>query len=91
MAYQRFGEDSDLYIWDSGDALNVWIAHFKPNTKTVKPSRDGLIELKFDDKNLSEAVVLFTALYNHLLSNGAIIDIDKKKKTLKIRKVPTNG
>jgi hypothetical protein len=87
MAYQRFGDDSDLYIWTSVDALNVWIANFEPKTKTIKTSKGGLTELEFNDKNLDEAVNLFRALYDHLTDNGAVIEINKKRKELKIRGV----
>lgn len=84
MAYQRFGNDSDLYIWSSVDALNVWIANFEPKTKTIRSSTRGLTELEFNDKNLNEAVNLFRALYDHLTDNGAVIEINKKRKELKI-------
>jgi hypothetical protein len=90
LAYQRFGEDSDLYIWASTDALNVWIVNSHPTTKTVKAT-DGLTELKFDGNNLDEAIILFQALYDHLCSNDAIVEINKKRKELKIRKVKKNG
>ena len=90
MAYQRFGEDSDLYIWASSDALNIWMVSSFPTTKTVKAG-DGLTELKFDSDNLDEAIILFQALYDHLCSNDVIVEINKKKKELKIRKAKKNG
>lgn len=94
MAYQRFGDDSDLYVWMSHDALNIWIANFEPKTKTVKPASEGvsgLTTLTFDKDNISESITLFKAFYDHLLSNGAIIDINKKTKELKIRKIKKNA
>jgi hypothetical protein len=90
MAYQRFGDDSDLYIWASIDSLNIWIANSNPKTKTVKLSDEGFTELKFDSDNLDEATTLFRSLYNHLLSNGSIVEINKKRKELKIRKAKNN-
>jgi len=86
MAYQRFGDDSDLYIWSSVDgSLNIWTTH-KPSTDTISVDA-GAVYIKYDQKNLTEATTLFRALYDHLLSHGAIIEINKKAKELKIRKV----
>lgn len=94
MAYQRFGDDSDLYVWMSDDALNIWIANFEPKTKTVKPSKegvDGITTLTFNSGNVDEAVMLFKALYDHLQSQGRSVEINKKSGELKIRKAKKNG
>lgn len=90
MAYQRFDDDSDFYIWSSVDgSLNVWITH-KPTTKTVEVD-NGAVSIKYTNENLEEATTLFRALYDHLISNGTIIDIDKKRKQLKLRKGRRNA
>lgn len=94
MAYQRFGDDSDLYVWMSDNALNIWIANHEPKTKTVKPANqgiEGIVTLAFNNDNVDEAVMLFRAFYDHLQSQGRIVDIHKKTGELKIRKVRKNG
>ena len=83
MAYQRFGEDSDLYIWMSVDALNVWISG-DPKTKTV--SRDGT-QIKFTEENVKEAETLFLALHDHLSSCGRKINFNKKTGEVSVQKV----
>jgi hypothetical protein len=94
MAYQRFGDDSDLYIWMSDDALNIWVSNDEPKTKTVRPDKEGvagLTTLVYNNENVDEAVTMFRAFYDHLCSQGLIVDINKKSKELKIRKVKKNG
>ena len=94
MAYQRFGDDSDLYVWMSDDALNIWIANFEPKTKTVRPAStgvNGITTLVFNENNVDEAAMLFRALYDHLQSQGRSVEINKKSGELKIRKAKKNG
>jgi DNA-directed RNA polymerase specialized sigma24 family protein len=94
VAYQRFGDDSDLYVWMSDIALNIWIAHFEPKTKTVRPASagvNGITTLVFDESNVDEAAMLLQALYDHLRSQDRIVEINKKTGDLKIRKAKKNG
>lgn len=83
MAYQRFGDNSDLYIWMSNTALHIWASQ---NPKTFTVHQDGVTEIRFDERNIKEAETLFIALYDHLLSKGRIVEINKKRRELKVRK-----
>ena len=84
MAYQRFGTDSDLYIWMGGGSdfenLNIWVSSM-PKTPTVK-NNNG-VEIVYGPDNIDEAATLFCALHDLLKSNGVRIDIDKKRMKLK--------
>lgn len=92
MAYQRFGEDSDLYIFQSSSAenttLNVFTAH---NIKTQTVSGNGGTDIMFSSKNLHEAENLLRALYDLMISYDRKIEINPKTKELKIRKARKNG
>ena len=80
MAYQRFSDTSDLYIFQSNQGLNIWISE-NPTTSTV--NEDGLL---IENENVDQAVTLFRALYDLLVSNGSIVEINKRTNELKIRK-----
>lgn len=83
MAYQRFGTDSDLYIWMSLEALHIWIAE-QFVTETVS-RKEGIVELKFNEKNIKEAETLFLALADILQSNGRKIKLEKNG-TVRVKK-----